>query len=215
MTTVTESKLNNQNVSKCFPMEVPQLISSTLQKLIIMCLTGEDDHDPSMEAVKASTSALLARILVMNTNYLAQLTSDPSLSIHLQKSGFPGEENILLCLVDMWLGKESEMDLIKNEELATKLSHALESSEQSAELELSDSDVREFIKFMLPLRCAIENQEAFGSRVSFPSLMQGEAGNERFEIEGVHRIFCDLLKILELCLKKLESQLGLVNKEKG
>ncbi|KAH0682783.1 hypothetical protein KY289_020535 [Solanum tuberosum] len=204
-------------------MEVPQLISSTLQKLIIMCLTGEDDHDPSMEAVKASTSALLARILVMNTNYLAQLTSDPSLSIHLQKSGFPGEENILLCLVDMWLGKVHDVKWVLRLqyvfpfvcELATKLSHALESSEQSAELELSDSDVREFIKFMLPLRCAIENQEAFGSRVSFPSLMQGEAGNERFEIEGVHRIFCDLLKILELCLKKLESQLGLVNKEKG
>ncbi|KAG5610189.1 hypothetical protein H5410_021470, partial [Solanum commersonii] len=100
-------------------------------------------------------------------------------------------------------------------ELATRLSHALESSEQSAELELSDSDVCEFIKFMLPLRCAIENQEAFGSHVSFPSLMQGEAGNERFEIEGVHRIFCDLLEKLEPCLKKLESQLGLVNKERG
>lgn len=90
---------------QCFPMEVPQLISSTLQKLIIICLTGGDDHDPSKAAVKASSSALLARILVMNTNYLAQLTSDPSLSIHLQKSGFPAEENILLCLVDMWLEK--------------------------------------------------------------------------------------------------------------
>lgn len=77
------------------------------QKLIITCLTGGDDHDPSKAAVKASSAALLARVLVMNTNYLAQLTSDPSLSIHLQKSGFPGEENILLCLVDIWLEKVS------------------------------------------------------------------------------------------------------------
>ncbi|PHT72667.1 hypothetical protein T459_23452 [Capsicum annuum] len=90
---------------ECFPMEVPQLLSSSLQKLIITCLTEGDDRDPSKAAVKASSSALLARILVMNTNYLAQLTSDPSLFTHLQKSGFPGEENILLCLVDVWLEK--------------------------------------------------------------------------------------------------------------
>ncbi|KAK4396102.1 Importin beta-like protein [Sesamum angolense] len=90
---------------QCFPGEVPQLISSSIQKLIIICLSGGDDHDPSKTAVKTSSAAILARILVMNTNYLAQLTSEPSLLAHLQKAGFPNEENILLCLVDVWLDK--------------------------------------------------------------------------------------------------------------
>ncbi|KAJ8533088.1 hypothetical protein K7X08_015977 [Anisodus acutangulus] len=107
---------------QCFPMEVPQLISSTLQKLIITCLTGGDDRDPSKAAVKASSAALLARILVMNTNYLAQLTSDPSLSIHLQKSGFPGEENILLCLVDIWLEKVDNVTSFQRKTIGLALS---------------------------------------------------------------------------------------------
>lgn len=75
------------------------------QKLIVICLTGGDDHDPSKTAVKTSSAAILARILVMNTNYLAQLTSESSLFTHLQKAGFSNEENILLCLVDIWLDK--------------------------------------------------------------------------------------------------------------
>ncbi|XP_060202447.1 uncharacterized protein LOC132630871 isoform X1 [Lycium barbarum] len=107
---------------QCFPMEVPQLISSTLQKLIIACLTGGDDHDPSKAAVKASSAALLARVLVMNTNYLAQLTSDPSLSIHLQKSGFPEEENILLCLVDIWLEKVDNVTSFQRKTIGLALS---------------------------------------------------------------------------------------------
>ncbi|KAK4359589.1 hypothetical protein RND71_021818 [Anisodus tanguticus] len=107
---------------QCFPMEVPQLISSTLQKLIITCLTGGDDRDPSKAAVKASSAALLARILVMNTNYLAQLTSDPSQSIHLQKSGFPGEENILLCLVDIWLEKVDNVTSFQRKTIGLALS---------------------------------------------------------------------------------------------
>ncbi|KAL2509971.1 ARM repeat superfamily protein [Forsythia ovata] len=90
---------------QCFPTEVPQLISTTIQKLIAICLTGGDDHDPSKTAVKASSAAILARVLVMNTNYLAQLTSEPSLLALVQKAGFPSEESILLCLVDVWLDK--------------------------------------------------------------------------------------------------------------
>ncbi|CAN1333747.1 Ipo11 [Linum perenne] len=90
---------------QCFPMEVPPLINSTLQKLIIVCLGGGDDYDPSKTAVKASSSAILARILVMNTNYLAQLTAEPSLPLLLQQAGIPVPENILLSLVDIWLDK--------------------------------------------------------------------------------------------------------------
>ncbi|KAH8484872.1 hypothetical protein H0E87_026586 [Populus deltoides] len=90
---------------QCFPAEVPPLISSTLQKLIMICLSGRDDFEPSKAAVKASAAAILARILVMNTNYLAQLTAEPSLSLLLQQADIPIEENILLCLVDIWLDK--------------------------------------------------------------------------------------------------------------
>ncbi|KAM3382256.1 importin-11 isoform X1 [Capsicum galapagoense] len=107
---------------QCFPMEVPQLLSSSLQKLIITCLTEGDDRDPSKAAVKASSSALLARILVMNTNYLAQQTSDPSLFTHLQKSGFPGEVNILLCLVDVWLEKVDNVTSFQRKTIGLALS---------------------------------------------------------------------------------------------
>lgn len=107
-------------------------------------------------------------------------------------------------------------------ELATSLSRALELSVRSPEfMGLSGSDVREFIKFMHPVKCAIRRQEVFGCPVSFPSLKQGnsEAGRERYDmhnyqkqIEGVHHVFCNLLDKLELCLKKLDSQLGLMKK---
>lgn len=70
-------------------------------------MSGGDDQDPSKTAVKASSAAILARILVMNTNYLAHLTSEPSLLLLLQSSGIPTEENVLLCLVDIWLDKVS------------------------------------------------------------------------------------------------------------
>ncbi|XP_051113864.1 uncharacterized protein LOC127239659 [Andrographis paniculata] len=90
---------------QCFPAEVPQLITPTIQKLIGICLSGGDDHDPSKTAVKTTSAAILARILVMNTNYLAQMTSEPSLLVHLQNNGVPTDENILLCLVDIWVDK--------------------------------------------------------------------------------------------------------------
>ncbi|GMN55611.1 hypothetical protein TIFTF001_024729 [Ficus carica] len=88
-----------ETLIQCFPMEVPPLINSTLQafyqvrifvqccqKLTVICLSG-DDYDPSKTAVKASSAAIFARILVMNTNYLAQLTAEPSLLLLLQNSG--------------------------------------------------------------------------------------------------------------------------------
>jgi len=68
-------------------------------------LSGGDDHDPSKTSVKASSAAILARLLVMNTNSLAQLASDPSTSLLLQTASIPVQENILLCLVDIWVDK--------------------------------------------------------------------------------------------------------------
>lgn len=66
-------------------------------------MSGGDDRDPFKAAVKSSSAAILARILVMNTNYLAQLTSEPSLSLLLQNAGISIEDSILLGLVDIWL----------------------------------------------------------------------------------------------------------------
>ncbi|KAL5740360.1 hypothetical protein ACOSQ2_029540 [Xanthoceras sorbifolium] len=107
---------------QCFPVEVPPLIRSTLQKLILICLSGGDDRDPSKTAVKASSAAILGRILVMNTNYLAQLTSEPSLSLLLQQAGIPIEENILLCLVDIWLDKVDNVSSVQKKIFGLALS---------------------------------------------------------------------------------------------
>ncbi|KAM5552603.1 hypothetical protein ABKV19_025032 [Rosa sericea] len=107
---------------QCFPTEVPQLISSALQKLIVICITGADDRDPSKATVKASSAAILARILVMNTNYLAHLTSEPSLLLLLQKSGVPIEENILLSLVDIWLDKVDNVSSVQRKTYGLALS---------------------------------------------------------------------------------------------
>ncbi|KAM1351605.1 hypothetical protein COP2_032275 [Malus domestica] len=107
---------------QCFPIEVPQLISSTLQKLIVVCLSGGDDQDPPKTAVKASAAGILARVLVMSTNYLARLTSEPSLLSFLPKSGVPTEENVLLCLVDVWLDKVDNVSSIQRKTYGLALS---------------------------------------------------------------------------------------------
>ncbi|RDX87333.1 Importin-11, partial [Mucuna pruriens] len=110
---------------QCFPMEVPPLISSTLQKLIVICLSGGDDHDPSKTSVKASSAAILARLLVMNTNSLAQLASDPSTSLLLQTASIPVQENILLCLVDIWVDKVDNVSSIQKKTIGLALSISL------------------------------------------------------------------------------------------
>ncbi|KAK7339912.1 hypothetical protein VNO77_20599 [Canavalia gladiata] len=107
---------------QCFPTEVPPLISSTLQKLIVICLSGGDDRDPSKTSVKASSAAILARLLVMNTNSLAQLASDPSTSLLLQTASIPVQENILLCLVDIWVDKVDNVTSIQKKTIGLALS---------------------------------------------------------------------------------------------
>ncbi|KAE8697696.1 ARM repeat superfamily protein isoform 2 [Hibiscus syriacus] len=88
---------------QCYPAEVLPLINTTLQKLLVICLSVSDDGNPLDTAIKASSAAILARILVMNRNYLALLTSQPSLSSQLQQAGVSVEYNILLSLADTWL----------------------------------------------------------------------------------------------------------------
>lgn len=107
---------------QCFPMEVPPMISNTLQKLVLICLSGGDDLDPSKAAVKASCGAVLARILVMNTNFLAQLTSEASFLLLLQNAGLPTEDNILLHLADIWLDKVDNASSIQRKAFGLALS---------------------------------------------------------------------------------------------
>ncbi|KAE8711650.1 ARM repeat superfamily protein isoform 2 [Hibiscus syriacus] len=109
----------------CYPMEVPPLITSTLQKLVVICLSGGDDGNPSKTAVKASAATILARILVMNTSYLAQLTSEPSLSSLLQQTGVAIDSNILLCLVDIWLDRVDNVSSPQKKIFGLALSIAL------------------------------------------------------------------------------------------
>ncbi|KAJ8753768.1 hypothetical protein K2173_000022 [Erythroxylum novogranatense] len=110
---------------QCFPVEVPPFINSTLQKLIVICLSGGDDLDPSKTAVKASSAAILARLLVMNTNYLAQLTTESSLASLLQQAGISTDENVLLCLVDIWLDKVDNVSLNQKKTFGLALSMIL------------------------------------------------------------------------------------------
>ena len=55
-------------------------------------------------------------------------------------------------------------------------------------------DMRDFIKFMNPIKCAIQHQETVCNSVSFSSLVQGEGGNENFEIEGMDCVFSNFLE---------------------
>lgn len=107
---------------QCFATEVPSLISNTLQKLIVICLSGGEDRDPSKTSVKTASAAILARILVTNTNFLAQLTSEPSVLSLLQKAGFSIDKNILLSLVDIWLDKVDNASTIQKKAFGLALS---------------------------------------------------------------------------------------------
>ncbi|XP_057512772.1 uncharacterized protein LOC130794820 isoform X2 [Actinidia eriantha] len=110
------------NVNDRGLLSILPVIEILIQKLIVICLTGGDDHDPSKTAVKAYSAAILARILVTNINFLAQITSEPSLLLLLQKAGFPVDENILLCLVDIWLDKVDNVTSIQRKAYGLALS---------------------------------------------------------------------------------------------
>ncbi|XP_020578156.1 importin-11 isoform X2 [Phalaenopsis equestris] len=107
---------------QCFPLEAPPLMSGVLQKLILLCLSGEDDRNPSRTAVRTSSGAILARLLVMNTNYLGHLASDPALTMALRQAGLSINQNILLCLVDLWVDKIDNTTFIQRKTYASALS---------------------------------------------------------------------------------------------
>lgn len=68
-------------------------------------MSQQDGDHPSTTTVVTSSAAILARVLVMNTNYFAQLVSEPGLAVALQQSGFSVNQNILLALADIWVDK--------------------------------------------------------------------------------------------------------------
>uniref|UniRef100_A0A0E0EGH5 Importin N-terminal domain-containing protein n=1 Tax=Oryza meridionalis TaxID=40149 RepID=A0A0E0EGH5_9ORYZ len=105
-----------------FPQEAPPLISSALQKLIFICLNQDDEHNPSRTTVRASAGAILARLLVMNTNFTGQLLSEPALLTSIQQTGISVNNNLLLSLVDMWIDKVDDANVIQQKEYAMALS---------------------------------------------------------------------------------------------
>nr|XP_016432814.1 PREDICTED: E3 ubiquitin-protein ligase UPL5-like [Nicotiana tabacum] len=94
------------------------------------------------------------------------------------------------------------------EVVVPELSHALELSKGSIESTggLAVSIVRDFTEYMLALKKVIRSQILFGT---------SEAVCVRECIKYLHRILYDLLDKMELCLKKLEDQLGLKEIGKG
>ncbi|KAK8946844.1 hypothetical protein KSP39_PZI007198 [Platanthera zijinensis] len=107
---------------QCFPMEAPPLISGVLQKLMLLCLRGEDDGSAFRTTVRTLSGAVLARLLVMNTNYLAHLTSEASFRVALQQVGFSINQDVLLCLVDVWIDKIDNTTSIQRKTYASALS---------------------------------------------------------------------------------------------
>lgn len=110
---------------QCFPLDAPPLISGVLQKLTLLCLNGEDDGSTFRTTVRTLSGAVLARLFVMNTNYLAHLTSEPSLRVALQQVGFSINQDILLCLVDVWIDKIDNATSIQRKACASALCIAL------------------------------------------------------------------------------------------
>lgn len=105
-----------------FPAEAPPLITGVIQKLIVLCLSGEDDHNPSRTSVRTFSGAILARLLVMNTDFLARLASDPSIAHALQQAGLSINQNVLLCLVDLWIDKIDNATSMQKKAYALALS---------------------------------------------------------------------------------------------
>jgi hypothetical protein len=68
-------------------------------------LSQDDGQNPPRTTVRASSGAIVARLLVMNTNFSAQLLSEPALLTNIQQAGIAVNNNLLISLVDMWIDK--------------------------------------------------------------------------------------------------------------
>ncbi|KAH9327742.1 hypothetical protein KI387_007920, partial [Taxus chinensis] len=114
---------------QCFPRDAPPLLGGVLQKFVVYFLSGGDESDPSATSIKASAGAILARVLVQNSNYFAHLITESSLSVMLQQAGINLDQNLLLCLIDAWLDKVDNVTVVRRKAYALALSILLTSRE--------------------------------------------------------------------------------------
>ncbi|EFJ16027.1 hypothetical protein SELMODRAFT_268640 [Selaginella moellendorffii] len=71
------------------------------QSLFVIVINGRDESD----AVRAMAGAILARVLVQNSNFFAHLSEQPSLSLKLQQSGVSLSASPVVLFFDSWLEK--------------------------------------------------------------------------------------------------------------
>ncbi|CAM6098378.1 unnamed protein product [Calypogeia fissa] len=87
---------------QCFPADTPSLLEPVLQKLVVLVVNGRNESD----IVRASSGAILARILVQNSQFFAQFTTKPSLAAALQQSGVTStDQSAVFLFFDAWLDK--------------------------------------------------------------------------------------------------------------
>lgn len=110
-------------------------------------------------------------------------------------------------------------------ELASKISKDLVSSvESNTFVGPSMLDVRDFIAFILPVRVAVSNEIRARGPIAFVLDEEGKSGNtssskgeEEFcygdGIKFLRSTFFDLLENMNLCLKRLEEHLGVLEKD--
>eukprot|EP01018_Ginkgo_biloba_P030923 Gb_25707 [translate_table: standard] len=96
-----------------FLRDAPPSLVPILQKLTVMFITGGDAIDPAKEAIRSSIGAILARLLVQNSNYFAYIIAQKPLQMTLQHAGNGVNQNILLSLVDAWLDKVDNVTSIR------------------------------------------------------------------------------------------------------
>nr|GMC78634.1 E3 ubiquitin-protein ligase UPL5 [Ipomoea batatas] len=103
-------------------------------------------------------------------------------------------------------------------ELASKISEDLGTSMDSS-MGPSETDVRDFIAFMLPVKKVIVDGVASDGKITLPLREERISGRGKYslcyrdEIKLLHSIFLDLLEKMEHCLKKMEVRLE--SREKG
>nr|BAC75567.1 putative Ran binding protein 11-like [Oryza sativa Japonica Group] len=99
-----------------------EYIRATLTIMNHLSKISDDEHNPSRTTVRASAGAILARLLVMNTNFTGKLLSEPALLTSIQQTGISVNNNLLLSLVDMWIDKVDDANVIQQKEYAMALS---------------------------------------------------------------------------------------------
>lgn len=100
---------------QCFPSEAPPALEHILQKLLVILVVSPEYSD----LVKAASAAVLARVLLQNSPYFAQLLSLPGTAMLLQeRSAASGGASPLLLFLDAWLDKVDSMSAASKRKLS-------------------------------------------------------------------------------------------------